>query len=125
VEAVLRRRDNLGKNAGGAQLQPAPQPSSATDKARSGAEAAMQPPASPVLALSSGGAVLFSVSMQLRTGRLVLAAAGPDLAGYGVDLATLMPAVRALLGPGETHMLVLQPHQCKSLHMSLSVGSQK
>ena len=59
---------------------------------------------SPVLALSSGGAVLFSISVQLRTGRLALsAAAGPDLAGFGVDLAALIQAVRAPPGIWNAH----------------------
>lgn len=87
VAAVLRRRGNLGSNAGSIVLSHAAKADEPLPD-----QAAL--PASPALALRSGADALVSVSVQLRTGRLALRAGDHlDEDGSGVDLGRLMQRV--------------------------------
>ena len=105
LDAVLRRRGNLANNAGSTALllpepgtvqrerAPTDAPADGSHAPGRSASGTHAPPASPVLALRSGGAALVQVSVQLRTGRLLLRPG--DDAELRPDLELIMQRVRS------------------------------
>lgn len=90
IEALLRRSGNLEANIGAVSLRP---------PASSGVPSAA-PVTGPVLELSCNGAPLLAVSVQLRTGRLLLRGgdgAAANFSSLGQELAPLLRQVLPLL----------------------------
>lgn len=120
LDTVLRRRGNLANNAGSTALllpepgtvqreerEPTDSPAGSSHKPRQPALDMHAPPASPVLALRSGGAALVQVSVQLKTGRLLLRPG--DDAELRPDLELIVQRVRgALLCCGHRLLLYAQ-----------------